>query len=247
MNPYRVVDPTDVLWKRCGAWAVDAAIGTVVLVVTFLLARAVLGTAAGLLVGVTAAVAFWLVLHGLVQGATGVTPGKAAAGLRVVDADGRPCSTAAAWRRSLGWFVDGFPYLLPLTGFTAIMSNKGGQRFGDRMAHTWVIDKQYLGSPPFAVALPKDPSSGFAPYRLSTQGDYLPADVDILELKRRRDASPAAPAQPSLTGGRPPSLDPVRDHEPRWDPERGAYVRWNGIEHQWVEFDEDQREWVRAH
>ncbi len=97
--------------------------------------------------------------------------------------------------------------------------------------------------PPFAVALPKDPGAGFAPYRLETMGDYLPPSVDILALKQMRDAAPAAPA---LTAA-PTTVDPVRDHEPRWDPERQAYVRWNGLLQEWVVFDEDQREWVRAH
>ncbi|MEZ5141079.1 MAG: RDD family protein [Acidimicrobiales bacterium] len=243
MNPYRVVDPTDVLWKRIGAWAVDATLGTVVLVVVALLVRALLGTAVGLLAGVVAAMAFWFTLHTLVQGARGATPGKALAGLRVVDADGRPCTTAAAWKRTLCWFADGFPYLLPVTGFTAAMSSKGNQRLGDRVARTWVVDQQYLGVPPFAVALPKDPGAGFAPYRLETMGDYLPPSVDILALKQMRDAAPAAPA---LTAA-PTTVDPVRDHEPRWDPERQAYVRWNGLLQEWVVFDEDQREWVRAH
>jgi uncharacterized RDD family membrane protein YckC len=243
MNPYRVIDPTDVLWKRAGAWAVDATLGTLVLVLVTVLARAVVGTGTGLLLGVVAAVAFWLGLHTLVQGIKGTTPGKALAGLRVVDADGRPCSTSAAWKRSVCWFADGFPYLLPVAGFTASMSSKGSQRLGDRVARTWVVDEQFLGVPPFAVALPKDPTSGFAPYRLETMGDYLPPDVDIIELKRRRDAAPAAPA---LVTAVPPSIDPVRDHEPRWDPERRAYVRWNGLENQWVVFDEDQREWVRT-
>lgn len=262
MNPYRVVDPTDVLWKRSGAWAVDALAGTLISLFTFLVVRALGGTALAVVLTLAATIAYWFFANVILQGTRGYTPGKLLCGLRVVDADGRPCGPQRALRRSLLWLVDGFPYVLPATAFGAAMSDRHGQRVGDRFAGTYVIDEQFLGSPPVAVALPTDPSSGLRPYQLEMAGDYLPPELDIMTLKRLRDARPAAPSIPvrgTLSGS--PSDDPLlaaaaqldrqplvppagTQWEPRWDAEREAYVRWNAVTREWVLFDEDQRQWV---
>lgn len=251
MNPYRVVDPTDVLWKRTGAWLVDASMATVISLFTYLVVRALLGTAMAVVVTLAVSVAYWLFTNVILQGTRGYTPGKALCGLRVVDCDGRPCGTSRALRRSLLWPIDGFPYVLPMTAFAASMSSRQGQRVGDRFAGTYVIDEQFLGSPPIAIAMPTDPSSGLTPYQLETAGDYLPPELDIMTLKRLRDARPAAPSIPAIDRpGAPRGLNDGfgldTDWEPRWDPEREAYVRWNAVTREWVLFDEDQRQWVHA-
>jgi len=238
MNPYRVVDPTDVLWKRCGAWAIDAAFAAVVACFTFLLVRALGGAALATVVTVVVSAAYWFFANVVLQGTRGYTPGKQLCGLRVVDAEGRPCGPQRALRRSLFWAVDGFPYVVPLTAYAAASGSRQAQRVGDRMAGTYVIDEEFLGSPPVAIALPTDPSSGLLPYRLETAAAYLPPEMDILTMKRLRDAQPASP-RPHLARG-------VDTHwEPRWDQERGAYVRWNAVTAEWVVFDEDQRQWVQ--
>ncbi len=239
MNPYRVVDPTDVLWKRCGAWAVDATLALVIACFTFLLVRALGGTATATVVTALVSAGYWFFANVVLQGTRGYTPGKQLCGLRVVDADGRPCGPQRALRRSLYWAVDGFPYVLPLTAYAAASGSRQAQRVGDRMAGTYVIDEEFLGSPPVAIALPTDPSSGLLPYRLETAAAYLPPDMDILTMKRLRDARPTSP-RPQLARG-------VDTHwEPRWDHERGAYVRWNAVTAEWVVFDEDQRQWVQV-
>lgn len=239
MDPYRVVDPTDVLWKRCGAWMIDSIAGTAVTLFSFFLIRALAGSATASVLTLLITIGYWFFVNVLLQGTRGYTPGKRLCGLMVVDAAGRPCGTHAALQRSLLWTLDGFPYVAPIAAFGAVMSSRRNQRIGDRFAGTFVVDEQFVGSPPVAVAIPTDPGSGLLPYQLETSAAYLPPDLDILELKRLRDERPAAPSIPAV-----PALGQA--WEPRWDPGREAYVRWNAVTSEWVLFDEDQHQWVKV-
>jgi uncharacterized RDD family membrane protein YckC len=252
VTPYRVVDPTDVLWRRTGAFVLDAALTTAIAAVVGVLFGWLFGAWVGVLAYLVAGLAWWLFITVAVQGQRGATPGKSLTGLRVVDADGRTIGTNQALARTLLWPVDGFPYVVPATAFAASMSSRSGQRVGDRVARTWVVDKDFVGLPPVAVALPRNPESGLEPYELRTFGDYLPAGMTIPELKALR----VQPGLPGLVAGTvapgaihrhdvPDTFElPADPAEPRWDPERGAYVRWNGVHRTWMVFDETAREWI---
>lgn len=267
MNPYRVVDPTDVLWKRVGAFLIDGTLGWALMILVGAFVRVLFGTGTAIFFALLAGLAYFVATQVVMQGAGGATIGKRLCGLRVVGADGRLCTPHQAAVRSVAWVVDGFPYvLLPAaTGFAVAMSSKGNQRVGDRLAHTWVVDKDFVGLSPVAVALPKSPELGLDPYELHTMGQYLPKGMDILTLKAMRERyglPPGAPALPDRSGARgagsrsapstngslvgapaPASENPA---EPRWDPERRAYVRWNAVRQELMVFDETAKEWVVA-
>jgi len=237
MNPMRtirVVDPTDVLWKRVGAFLIDEALylGSVGLVA--LAFRGWLGS----FVTVLYAIAAWLAFFVVLQGVTGASPGKHLCGLRVVTADGRPCGPAKAAVRSAAWIVDGFPYILPLTGYTAAISDQHGQRLGDRAAATYVIDREYLGQAPYAVAFPGD---GSEPYLLTTRAPYLDGTA-VNPLKQGTVAAEVA----ALHTGPAPRTPGKPGNDPFFDPELRAYKRWDAVHHAWAIFDEDTRQWRPA-
>src|SRR4051812_7351866 len=79
----RVVEPTDVLWKRVGAFLIDESLAVVGAVVAMLV------LAGGISLSTFAvALAGWLVAFAALQAVTGATPGKHVVGLRVVTASG---------------------------------------------------------------------------------------------------------------------------------------------------------------
>jgi uncharacterized RDD family membrane protein YckC len=85
---------------------------------------------------VVLALAIFVVLPGL----RGISPGKALAGIRVVNSAGAPPGIGRALVRALLWIADLFPYILPgLVGFVVARSSRGNQRIGDMAASTWVV------------------------------------------------------------------------------------------------------------
>ncbi|MCX7620714.1 MAG: RDD family protein [Acidimicrobiales bacterium] len=261
MNPYRVIDPTDVLWKRVGAYLIDGLLAWALMFVVGGFVRLLYSTGIALFVAVLAGLAYFVATHVVMQGRTGATIGKHLCGLRVVGADGRLCTMHQALVRSLAWMLDGFPYLIvpAATAFAVAMSSRGNQRTGDHLAGTWVVDKDFVGLPPVAVALPKSPELGLEPYELHTMGQYLPEGMDIPTLKALRDrynrpagipdnALGTAGTGLSVAGTNAPLPMPRSKNpaEPRWDPERKAYVRWNALRREWMVFDETSKEWVKA-
>jgi uncharacterized RDD family membrane protein YckC len=243
MNPMRiinVVDPTDVLWKRVGAFLIDEVLCLLGVGMAWRLFGGWLGISAAL----AAAVLLFLGVFVVMQGTTGATPGKHLCGLRVVTADGQPCGTGKAAVRSAAWIVDAFPYVLPLTGYAAAFGDRQGQRLGDRAAGTYVIDKTYLGQPPVAVAFPAD---GTEPYRLTTRAPYLPGTA-VNPLKQGTYAGAVAavsrqasdPAAALGASPHPPAIEPV------FDPELNRFKRWDAVHGTWTVFDEDARQWERT-
>src|SRR4051794_37487172 len=89
----------------------------------------------------------------IMQGRTGKTPGKAAMGIQVVNAEGRPPGIGRAALRSILWIVDAFPYIIPyLTGFITALTSQSNQRVGDMVASTYVVDKNAAGAPAAQLA-----------------------------------------------------------------------------------------------
>ncbi len=235
MNPMRtirVVDPTDVLWKRVGAFLIDEVIYLTLVLAAFV----VLPGWIGAIVTVLFAAVLWGALFIVVQGVTGATIGKHICGLRVVTAEGHPADTRQSLVRSLAWIVDGFPYLLPLTGYAAAFGDKRAQRLGDRWAGTFVVDRRFVGQAPHAVAFPAD---GSEPYCLKQRAPYLPTS-HANPLKHTVAAAPELTEAPSDPSPRKPSAEPV------FDPDIRGYKRWDAVHNTWAVFDEPSRQWVPA-
>ena len=84
-------------------------------------------------------------IGGLMQGRSGVTPGKAIFGVQTVDELGRLPGLRRASLRTAAWIVDGFPFLVPLVGPILAFSSPGHQRLGDRIGRTFVVDNAFAG------------------------------------------------------------------------------------------------------
>ena len=67
---------------------------------------------------------------------TGASPGKRAVGIKVVDANGNVPDRSALWRRFWPILIE-YLYIISWIG---MMSSSHRQRFGDRWAHTYVVD-----------------------------------------------------------------------------------------------------------
>jgi uncharacterized RDD family membrane protein YckC len=276
MARFTVVDPTDVVGRRVGAALLDWSLTVVVFVVVTAVALLAVDLPLGLAVGMVAAAGHVAASHVWLQGRRGFTPGKAAVGLRTVDAGGHPCDMRQALVRTVGWAVDGFPYAVPgVTGLVTALSDETGRRWGDRRAGTWVVDRAYVGWPPAAVALPTDPATGHGPLLLVGSGaatlpagrprpiTETPAPLPLTAAGQRpadplplpsgiTDLAPAPPGAARRVstrvsvGVRSRLADGAALAEPHWDRRRGAYVRWNPFQRQWLRFDEPTHTWVPA-
>lgn len=159
------------LGSRFAAAAVDFAIQAAI-GLGFGLALAGLGAAGtpGTPLAALAAVGFFLILFGyfpLCEGLwSGRTPGKRAAGLRVVQGDGQPLTMGPLLVRNLVRVVDFLPGWY-VVGAIAILVSPRSQRLGDLAAGTIVVRER---SAPAPSALPA-PSPGAAP---------APADASAL-------------------------------------------------------------------
>jgi uncharacterized RDD family membrane protein YckC len=83
-----------------------------------------------------AAVLVTLVYFVALQARDGRTLGKRMCGLRVVGADGRTPDVAALVKRTVPLFVE----WTGLFAWLGILSSRYRQRWGDRWAHTYVVD-----------------------------------------------------------------------------------------------------------
>jgi uncharacterized RDD family membrane protein YckC len=169
------VDPTDVLGRRIAGWVIDVvmfiALALAMAVVfgqrhrggacddltrghavsqCFALGHnAYLVSGAHFWATTAIAVAWFVVIHGVVQGRTGRSPGKALCGVRVIGEDGTAPGIGRSLVRSACWVADGFPFLLgPVVGGVAMVSSRGHRRLGDLAGGTWVVDRRWAGPPP---------------------------------------------------------------------------------------------------
>lgn len=140
------------LGSRMGAAVIDIIIQGVVLIAAVLaltLAGATLSQDLGVfIVGVgtlvlTAVVLGYYLVFEALNG--GRTPGKAAFGIRVASADGRPVSFGAVAIRTLFRVIDFLPALYALGAIT-VMLNDRNQRLGDLVAGTVVV-RDRTGAP----------------------------------------------------------------------------------------------------
>ncbi len=200
-DPFLVLTPEKVVvsYRVCGfgtrfwAHALDVVIaGSFVFAVLFVVSffARVFGPELmfiGVLIGLVAFLAYFVLFEGLWRGQT---VGKKAFGLRVVMVDGTPVTFLAALYRNLLRPADMVPALY-LVGILAMFLNPRSQRLGDLVAGTVVI-----GDP--------TPSLGFtpAPHRVgihryeSTVGELRRMSIEEYQaLKRLCDRFPLLPAE----------------------------------------------------
>lgn len=126
----------------------------------------------------------------------GRTPGKSAAGLRVVRTDGGPVGFVPSATRNLLRLVDGWDLvtivLCPI-GITTVVATRNDQRLGDLAAGTVVVRERFA-PPPFPV--PPGPPVDLARLTWDVSG-VTPADVALVRrfLDRRGDLVPEARIQ----------------------------------------------------
>lgn len=177
----------------------------------------------------------WLintVFYILLQGLTGGSVGKLLLGLRVVDADGHLAGISKSFLRTLLWVVDAITCGLPVVGGTLMVTKPGHQRFGDRVAGTYVVRKESVGVP---VVIP--PPQAPAPY--------------VFQLPAPGYAPPPGygppPSTPTSAG--PPAYPPPQSVEapdtdgPHWDDDRDTYIQFDRAVDMWVQWDEHAKHW----
>jgi len=144
--------------------------------------------------------AAWILMYVGMQGFTGATVGKGAAGIRTVKGTGDPPGILRALVRSLLLPIDALPStLLPLVGTIFAVATTGHRRLGDLVGRTYVVDKDAKGRP---VEL----GGGIPPQQIDGPMDHLqpPADAPLAPVGMAAgtwDSEPAvaavAPADPS--------------------------------------------------
>jgi uncharacterized RDD family membrane protein YckC len=187
------------------------------------------------------------VLHVLLQGVAGWTPGKLVAGIRTVREDGQRVGVPRAFLRWLLWIVDGFPYVAPLLGGIVALTTQGHRRVGDMAASTFVVRSSAAGTPIVVPGMtPASPTS--VPY--TPMAPPAPAG--------RSWAPDPAPTAPGATGsgwaapdvgtaeGAPAGAAAgagAATPGPQWDAARGTYIQWDPVQRTWLQWDETARAW----
>ena len=161
----------------------------------------------------------WLAFVGLyaaLQGATGLTPGKAVFGIKVVDERGGTPGFGRSLGRTALWVTDAAPWCLPLVGFITGLTSKGHRRIGDMAVKTFVVRRAHAGPvvvPGMATVEPYGPTPGpgwWAPPGTPSGGGW------------GAPPSPSGPPPgwgPPTTGGYPPAGAPGSTSGPgSWPP-----------------------------
>ena len=252
--PTTQVDPTDVMAKRVGAFLIDLMIVIAAFLVPFLalaetesntgldsdLKLEFIGDNFVILSGDFGAVLetweFWvvilvgvaagIVIHWIVAGLKGVTPGKLAVGIIVVDEQGQIPGVPKAIIRNLLYVVDALPYLVPyIVGLVVALTTTGHRRVGDIAAKTYVVDRPWAGYPvPVAQATPYAEAYG-APTATQQPVSQQPA------------AQQPAVQQPAV------QQPAVQQSAAQWDPQRNAWVQWDPTQQGWLQWSDAEQRW----
>ena len=98
----------------------------------------VTGTGAWITLAIMVVAGF--IYYWLCEGLSGLTLGKAIAGVRVIDENGAPCGLGPSLIRNILRIIDGqFGYLV---GYFIAIFSRLRQRLGDHLAHTFVVEKE---------------------------------------------------------------------------------------------------------
>lgn len=128
---------------RAGAYLIDLVIRMLVLAVL-----SVTSIFSGIVIGGQVAMGLFLLSWFLLDwfypvifeaGKRGATPGKRAAGLRVVQATGSPITIGQAIVRNFLRFIDGMPFFTYGIGLGSCLASRRFQRLGDLAAGTVVV------------------------------------------------------------------------------------------------------------
>lgn len=259
-----VTDPTNVMGRRIGAWVIDAILVSVIVrilvpnnnvtthtnVATDYCTRFQRvhsgyfciqggGTAYTLRFPISSLLiqlAYYFVVMGVMQGATGASVGKFAFGLRVVDANGQICGIPKALLRTLiGVFELGLCF--PVGLLTAALSHPH-RRLGDLAAGTFVVPSTAVGTPimsgqyGYQQAWTPQPPAGWGPPPAAGSPPWGPGAA-APGLGTPPAASPAPssapptwgtpaanppPAQTPGTWGAPPATQPAPQPTPAAEP-----------------------------
>jgi len=211
--------------------------------------------------------AFFFIFHVMLPTLTGFSPGKGVVGLRVVKRDTfQTAGFGANLVRWLLWFVDSFPFFIPLVGFITGLASKGHRRVGDMAASTIVVHKSFVGSPvpipgfgspaaaggaPMSVAPP--PAATWTPPPPTGAPPVVPTPSPFAPPEPEPEVAPApAPAPgPAPVPAPAPQPEPVPEAEaspgvdaPQWDAERNTYIQWDPELQEWMEWSEGQGKWI---
>lgn len=96
---------------------------------------------------VVLSIATALVVSVVIPGLKGSSAGRALAGVRLVDGQGRPPGIGRAAVRWVLWIVDQFPYFVPLVGWICVLATARNQRVGDMAASTYTVRREAAGQP----------------------------------------------------------------------------------------------------
>lgn len=191
----------------------------------------------------------------VLQGVTGASPGKLAMGLRVVDVEGRNAGVGKSFLRTCLWLVDAITCGLPVVGGTLMTTSVGHQRYGDKVARTFVVRKAAVGSPlvippkdaaPYSFHLPPPgyvPPPGYAP-----PPGYGPPAYPPPQAPQGPAPSWPAPAGAPPFGGayeppRRPAVEAPDSDGPHWDDDRDTYIQYDRAVEMWVQWDEKAEHW----
>ncbi len=198
----------------------------------------------------------WLantVFYILLQGLTGGSLGKLIMGLRVVDASGRRAGVSKSFVRTFLWVVDAITCGLPVVGGTLMVTKPGHQRFGDRIAGTYVVRKESVGvpvvippphqPPPHAFSVPPP---GYAPPGYGPpHGAPPPYPPQGAPVPGPHPPPTWAPAEPTLSDRPPsrPAVDAPDTDGPHWDDDRDTYIQFDRAVDMWIQWDDTAKHW----
>lgn len=158
--------------------------------------------------------AFFIVL----QGATGATPGKALAGVRVVNEQGGRPGIGRSLLRTLLWVVDGAPWFAPLVGFIVGLTTTGHRRVGDMAASTYVVRRSARGAPVVLPGSAAPPSTGTAwgapppavtpPPPATSPASFPPIVPPVAPTPEISGVPDDRPAPPPVLADEPPTWTP---------------------------------------
>jgi len=96
------------------------------------------GTGAWVTIAIMAVAGF--IYYWLCEGVSGLTLGKAIAGVRIINDNGAPCGLGPSLIRNILRIIDGL--FLYLVGYFIAIFSRLRQRLGDHLAHTFVVEKE---------------------------------------------------------------------------------------------------------
>ena len=200
---------------------VDFLVKAVILVALFILGAAIGGEDAGGFLVAVLIIASFLVFFGYDVAfetlASGRTPGKRAAGLRVVRLGGEPVGFMASAVRNLLRLVDMQPGMLYAVGATTMFFSRRNQRLGDLAAGTLVVRERRVPLPAVRPAVPDFAAadryaawdvSGVTPFELVTVRRFLERRWQLDPGARNRLGWELAERLRPKVAGAPPNLHP---------------------------------------